>query len=145
MKLNQPIGNAEYAGLLIRMPLGAYFILAGLAKLDSPMAFLEEVKKFKVVIGGVSILREPLTTLYGVILPYAEIGVGALLVVGLWATLAAALSSLMLLSFILALGPVVSPKPFTLNKDVLLLGASLSLLYCGAGKLSVDRFRKTGA
>jgi len=144
MKLYQPVGDAEYAGLFVRVPLGVYFIFAGLSKLENPMGFLEEVRKFKVIVQGFSILREPLTTLYGVTLPYIEIGVGALLIVGLWTTLAAIITSLLLLSYILAFGAVVNQKPFTLNKDVLLLGASLSLLYSGAGKLSLDRFRKAG-
>ena len=137
MRMSQPVGDPVWGALFIRLPLGAYFILAGMAKLDVIPWFIKEVEKFKVLNGHSA-------TLYGILLPYAEICAGALLVLGLWTTLASILCSLMLLSYIIGLGlfPYTDELTKTLfNKDVVLLGASVSLMYIGAGAYSVDRFR----
>ena len=124
MKLSQPIGNGLYAPLIIRVALGSYFILAGRMKIDGLPAFVEVVRKYNV-------LPDHLATLYATLLPF----------LGIWTTLAAMLTSLMLTSFVFALG-IFSHQPF--NKDIVLLAASLSLLYSGSGSLSVDLFRKSG-
>jgi uncharacterized membrane protein YphA (DoxX/SURF4 family) len=136
MKPNEPIGNPLYAPFLIRVGLGAYFVLAGLVKIDSIVAFVNEVRSF-------GILPDQLAIVYGHLLPYAEITVGTLLLLGYWTTAAAISASVLLSSFIIALG--LFPNSGRLfNKDVILLGAALSLLYSGAGAVSVDRFRKLG-
>jgi uncharacterized membrane protein YphA (DoxX/SURF4 family) len=137
MKMNEPVGNAMYGPLFIRLSMGAYFILAGLTKLENPAAFVNEVQKF-------GVLKEPLATLYGLLLPYVEIIAGGLLVVGLWTTLAGILTSLMLLSFVIALRVFPDPTSHLFNKDIMLLGATLSLLWSGPGYFSIDYFRKTG-
>lgn len=134
--MNEPLGNAIYGPMLIRLALGAYFVLAGLKKLHNQAQFIAEVQKF-------GILPAQLSTLYAVLLPYLEIGAGALLLIGIWTTLAALVTSALLASFIYALG--LFPNSSDLfNKDVILLAASMSLLYSGAGGWSIDRFRKTG-
>ncbi len=137
MKMNEPVGDAMYGPLFIRLTLGSYFIFAGLTKLDNPTAFVNEVQKF-------NILREPLATLYGLLLPYIEILAGGLLLLGLWTTLAAIVTSLMLLSFVIALRIFPEPGSHLFNKDVILLGASMSLMWSGPGFFSIDYFRKTG-
>lgn len=137
MKVSEPLGNPLYAPFLIRLGLGAYFILAGLLKLDDHNAFLAHVRAF-------NILPEQASLLYGLLLPYIEVAIGGLLVVGYWTTLASVLSSLMLFSFILALGTFPNTARL-FNKDIILLGASLSLLFSGAGAYSIDRFRKAAA
>lgn len=137
MRMHEPIGNPVFGPLIARLPLGAYFMLAGLEKLNNLPSFIEEVHKF-------NILPSALATLYGTLLPYVEIGAGGLMVLGLWTTLATILTSLMLISFIYALGVHAAPNSRLFNKDIILLGTSLSLLYSGAGAWSIDRFRKTG-
>jgi uncharacterized membrane protein YphA (DoxX/SURF4 family) len=136
MKLDEPIGDSLYGPLLVRYSLGAYFILAGLYKLDKVGMFVQEVQGFELLPGNFAIL-------YGHFLPYLEIVVGVFLLIGFWITATAFVSSLLLLSFILALG--IFPNTDRLfNKDLILLGASLSLLYSGGGAMSIDRFRKVG-
>lgn len=134
MKMHEPIGSPIYGPLLLRVTLGIYFFLAGEAKLNLGPQFMAEVKSF-------GLLPDRLAELYAVLLPWLEIFAGILLVLGLWTTLAAILTSLMLLSFVIAMGPF-GHRPF--NKDIILLASSLSLLFHGAGALSVDRFRKSG-
>lgn len=111
--------------------------MAGMLKLDqAPGAFVEEIRQF-------GILKEPLVTLYGTLLPYLEIGAGALMMLGFFTTLAAITTSLLLLSYLIAF-KFFPTHPHLFNKDVILLGASLSLLFSGGGYYSVDNFRKTG-
>lgn len=136
MKLDEPIAESLYAPLLVRYTLGGYFLLAGLYKLDNIGLFVEEVRQF-------DILSPDLAVLYGNFLPYLEIVTGAFLLLGLWTVLAAFIASLMLVSFIIALG--IFPNTDRLfNKDIVLLAAALSLLYTGGGAMSVDRFRQVG-
>lgn len=136
MKMHQPLGNPVYAPFLVRISIGGYFLLAGLMKLDNIPGFVREVQAFE-------ILPAHLATLYGILLPYTEVIVGILLLVGIWTTAAAMLASMMLLSFVIAIGLFPS-RGDLYNKDLILLAGSLSLVFSGAGALSVDRFRKTG-
>lgn len=137
MKVDQPIGNALWGPLFIRMTLGTYFILAGMRKLEDPVAFLEQVKALRV-------LPELGSTVFGIVLPYVEIACGGLFLIGFWTTLAGIIMAVLLGSFVYALG--IRPAamgPF--NKDLILLAAVVSVLYTGAGSMSIDRFRSATA
>lgn len=133
MKVDQPIASSQYGPLFVRVVLGAYFLLAGLAKLEDLSGFITAIKRLQ-------IMPDHLATLYATVLPYVEVGAGAILIMGFWTTLGSALTTAILLSFIYSFGLFPS-YPF--NKDLILLGASLSLLCTGAGAMSVDRFRKS--
>ena len=135
MKPSAPIGNSLYAPFFIRVALGAYFIMAGLAKLEDHHGFINEVYRL-------GALPEMMATLYGIVLPYLEVIAGLLFILGLWTVLAAIIISVMLASFIFAFGIFTASGPF--NKDVLLLAAAVSVMYSGAGAFSVDRFRTSG-
>ena len=137
MKMNEPIGHSAWGPFFGRVGLGGYFFLAGMAKYGRPQAFIQEVEKL-------NILPAPFSTLYAVTLPYAEMLVGALLLIGIFTTFAALGSSLMLASFIFALGIFPTSTPGLFNKDIILLGMSLSLLYTGPGAFSIDQFRRGG-
>ena len=131
------IGNSAYGPLFVRVALGGYFVLAGLTKLENPQGFIEEIQAMR-------LLPNTMSTLYGILLPYFEIVAGGLLIVGLWTTLAAVFAALMLASFILALGIfTTSLGPF--NKDIILLAATISIMYTGAGAVSFDGIRHTSS
>jgi uncharacterized membrane protein YphA (DoxX/SURF4 family) len=132
MKLNEPIGKAEYSPLFLRVPLGLYFIMAGLLKLNDVNVFIEVVKSYHILEGN-------LATLAGILIPYLEIGVGGLIILGLWTTLASVVASVLLTSFIYAIGVRVDEL---FNKDFILLGVSLSLLFSGPGAFSIDGIKK---
>lgn len=135
MKMHEPVGKPEYGALILRMPLGAYFVLAGLMKLKNVHVFIETVKTYNVLPENVAILA-------GVLIPYLEVGCGALLLLGLWTTLSASISSILLCSYIYSVGFLVGEGKELFNKDIILLGAALSLLYTGPGRGSIDGFRK---
>lgn len=132
MKLNQPMGKQEYAAIFVRIPLGLYFIMAGLLKLNDVNVFIEVVKSYQILSGNAA-------TLAGILIPYLEIGIGGLLILGLWTTLAGIVAGAMLASFIYAIGISVEEL---FNKDFILLGASISLLFSGPGAFSIDGIKK---
>ncbi len=134
MKMNAPVGSSIYGPLLVRIGLGLYFVLAGLIKLDDPAGFVQQVQSF-------NILPARFSVVYGILLPYVEIFSGGLVLLGAWTTLGSILVSLLLVSFVSAFGLFPNGAPF--NKDLILLGAALSLLYSGAGALSIDKFRQS--
>lgn len=137
---SEPIGDAVFGPLFIRLSLGLYLVVAALAKIKHLEAFVDQVKSFGVLSGSVAML-------YGSTLPYLELLAGGLLLIGFWSTFAAMLTSALLFSFIVGLGIFphkMGPTYHIFNKDIILLCASLSLLYTGAGAFSLDRFRKGG-
>lgn len=134
MKVDKPIGDHLWGPFFIRLTLGAYFVLAGYMKLVHHAQFIEEVKRM-------GVLPELGATLYGILLPYVELVSGALFLVGYWTVFAALLISLMLLSFVVALGPFPEAGSLLFNKDIILLAAALSVLYTGGGRISIDKFR----
>jgi uncharacterized membrane protein YphA (DoxX/SURF4 family) len=133
MKLSQPLGNKNIGPLLIRITLGSYFLIAGIAKTDKLVIFADYVK-------NLGILPEPLAQAYGFLLPFVEIMVGIMLFFGIWTVLASLISSLMLLSFIFALGVYPNNSMF-FNKDILLLATAVGLMNSGAGYFSFDRIK----
>jgi uncharacterized membrane protein YphA (DoxX/SURF4 family) len=137
MKINEPIGSASYAPLLVRLPMGAYFMVAGWLKLNNLRGFMEEV-------ASMNVLSNNLASLYGTVLPYVEIYVGVALILGLWMTLTSMISSILLATFIYGFG-VSYGEHGLFNKDFLLLGASMSLLFSGSGAYSVDNVRRATA
>ncbi len=134
MKMNQPIGAAAYGPMMIRLTIGAYFVLAGLGKLNLLAAFVDQVRSFGVLPGNIS-------AVYAILLPYVEVTVGGLFIIGMWTTLAGILASLLILSFVWAFG--VFPGAHDIfNKDIILLAATASLLYSGPGAFSIDNMGK---
>lgn len=138
MAINKPIWNVNLGGVLVRVPIGLYLFYAGYVKVLQLGTFVQSVKEF-------NILPENLATLYGVIIPHLEMGVGAFLVLGFCTTLASIVAACMLATYILALGifPYVG-NPYIFNKDLIVLGAVLSLLCTGSGAFSIDGFRQSG-
>lgn len=131
--IRKPVGDAKWAPFFVRVPLGAYFVLAGLEWFGAIGEFIVEVQKY-------NILPHDLAMLYAVMLPWVEVATGALLLIGFWTTLASILTSLMLISFIIAVG-LMPGSSALFNTNIILLGASLSLMYSGPGAISMDRFR----
>ena len=89
--------------LLLRVSIGLYLLLAGVGKVQG------ELKGFGSFYRGPFKSMQPewlpnaLAAPYGYVLPWAEVIVGALLILGLFGSIAAALAGLMILSFTIAL------------------------------------------
>jgi len=134
IKINEPIGRNVWAPFLIRLALGGYFVMAGLGKLEVLAAFIEQVKTF-------GILPQNVAALYATLLPYGEVALGGMMIVGLWTTLTGILSGLLLLSFVFAFGFFPGGHDI-FNKDLILCATACSLLFSGPGVYALDNIRR---
>ena len=127
---------------LARLPLGAYFAIAGYNKLagPGPTAFASAM------IGKVPQGMEAFGRPYLTALPFVELAAGLFVLVGLLVRLNAFLMSLMLVSFIVAMRNPINvarvhegggSQPFDTN--VVLLGLALCLTLLGAGEWGTHR------
>jgi uncharacterized membrane protein YphA (DoxX/SURF4 family) len=136
--------------LLTRVTIGLYLMLAGVGKVRGEMGDLP---------GSLgSFYRGPFTSMqpgwlpdffaapYGYVLPWAEVIIGALLILGLFGRTMAALVALMILSFTIALamqhGLTAKPAgsgggPFSAN--YIQVAAAFLLACTGPGTISLDR------
>ena len=153
VKFHEPIGSEIYGPLLVRITVGLYLFTAGIAKIHHIPEFVDQIKSYHV-------FSDNFATVYGILIPYLQILAGGFLIMGFWTTLGAIMGALMIFSFIYVEKsyPGAGPEPLlqkdivlfatalskTFSKELVLLGATLSLLYSGAGAFSIDKFRKNG-
>jgi uncharacterized membrane protein YphA (DoxX/SURF4 family) len=126
---------------LARVPLGLYFLMAGVAKIRGGVGNfvgygLKTMPDF---------MPQALGKAYLYALPFVECLVGVLVTIGLFTRIAAGTQALMLISFVIALGFKDDPKPF--HSNLILLGFSLLLALEGGGSISVNNLlrRKRGS
>jgi uncharacterized membrane protein YphA (DoxX/SURF4 family) len=84
----------RYLSFVFRIGLGVVFIISGVGKLSEGVAFVDQVEE-------ANILPHALARVYGTALPYVEIVVGALLILGLLSRFVAGIGGLASLSFII--------------------------------------------
>ena len=84
----------RHLSLVFRICLGVVFIVSGAGKLPELTAFVNQVEE-------ADILPHALARAYGTALPYVEIVIGALLILGLLSRFAAGIGGLAALSFII--------------------------------------------
>lgn len=125
--------------LLNRISLGVLFVLAGVRKLlpTAEASVLGKMNGFASDVARQAPLPEFLGKAYGYALPWTEILVGAMLVIGLLTRLSAVLIGLMLLSFIIAMGPAWWPASGpAYSKNLVLLTLCGLLAVLGSGKFA---------
>jgi len=84
----------RYLSFVFRIGLGVIFIISGAGKLPELAAFVDQVEE-------ANLLPHALARAYGTALPYVEIAIGALLLLGLLSRFAAGIGGLAALSFII--------------------------------------------
>lgn len=84
----------RYLSFVFRIGLGVIFIISGAGKLPELAAFVEQVEE-------ANILPHALARAYGTALPYVEIAIGTLLILGLLSRFAAGIGGLAAVSFII--------------------------------------------
>jgi len=84
----------RYLSFVFRVALGVVFIISGSGKLPELSTFVEEVK-------AADVLPHALANVYGNALPFVEIVIGTLLILGLFTRFAAAIGGLSSISFII--------------------------------------------
>lgn len=127
-------GPASVGLLLGRIPLGLFFVMAGILKfyygLDEFIkSSLPDAMKF---------LPEHLARGFLNALPFVEITIGVLLIVGLLTRIAAGIMALLLLSFTIGKTHLngVGGGPFHYN--IVYLGLALAIMLVGPGWFSID-------
>ena len=119
----------DQATLILRVSLGIYFVVAGLAQLVNYIGLVDSVSGFGIVTssfgGGI------VATMF----PWLELILGLLLILGLTTSIAAALIALA--SFLLA---VVNgfTSGASLSKEILFIAVALALMLMGGGAYSLD-------
>ena len=131
-----PSSPASIGLLLARVPLGLYFLVAGISKFigeKSISGFVERELPRAERFMSANLSRNFLTSL-----PFIEVAVGILLIAGLLTRVTAGIVSLLLISFVIALEfKNVFKIPF--HPNLVFLGTALAIMLCGPGSLSVDR------
>jgi thiosulfate dehydrogenase [quinone] large subunit len=131
--------HPNFAILLLRLPLGALFVYAGMMKFMT-MGYSNFVRGSAGTIPAY--LPRPLGMGYLYAVPFAEVIVGVLLVIGLVTRLSAVATALMLLSFMMAVtgfkGEHGGPHP-----SLFYMCMAIAIALAGAGRYSIDaKWRK---
>lgn len=151
MKPSEPIGNPIWGAFIVRVTLGAFLVLLGLGVISDNGASHAALSQLPALTADGPVLSKvppELVSGFRAFIPYLEIAIGTLLILGFWTTYAAIAAAVLLGLFVqkvgifLPTGAEATAK--LLNKDTILLAAALSLLYTGSGAMSVDGFRKSG-
>jgi len=139
---------AQSLGLFFaRIPVGAFFVVAGFRKFFVSGKFDLKGGLDAFVNMGTGMVPHwvppNLGHIYLTAVPFAEVVLGALLVLGFLGRFVAALLSLMLISFMIAVPPHLSGRisdsiNFPFNPSLIYLGVTLAIVFCGPGRLSID-------
>jgi uncharacterized membrane protein YphA (DoxX/SURF4 family) len=118
---------------MVRVPFGLFFFLAGYGKIANG------VDKFAdQMIGHVpSYMPAWFGNAYLHALPFVELLTGAMIVLGAFTRVAAVLQTLLLISFMIAMGIKAPSGPFHYN--FIFLGIALMLAFAGPGAWSIDQ------
>ena len=120
--------------LLARFPVGLLFFLAGVGKLKGGVGnFVEHADK-----AIPSFLPLALGVAYLHAVPFAEVLVGLSIMLGIFTRIAGLISSLMLISFMIAVTGIHPSGREPLQYNIVLLGISLCLMLVGPGRYSAD-------
>ncbi|UCC59475.1 MAG: DoxX family membrane protein [Dehalococcoidia bacterium] len=90
----------RYLSLVFRLAVGIIFIVSSVGKLSEGSAFVDDVTKYQ-------LLTNTMAEAYATALPWVEIIMGSLLILGLFSRVAAGIGVLTSLSFIIANGVVL--------------------------------------
>jgi uncharacterized membrane protein YphA (DoxX/SURF4 family) len=149
----------EWIGLVARLVTGGVWVAAGVVKLPDPAESVRAVRAYQ-------LLPESIVPLVGYVLPPLEIVVGLLLIVGLLTRVAALVSALLFVAFIIGIASAwarglqidcgcfggggyaadaTEKYPWEIARDVGLLALSLWLVVFPRTRLAADTllFRRT--
>jgi putative oxidoreductase len=132
---------ADMGSLFARAPIGAYFVVQGVQKIAHGLNGFVSANAKNVP----RLLPDRLGEAYLHLLPFIEIMAGGMLVLGIYTRLGGWLTSLMLISFMIAVTGIRGDgQPF--HPNLIFLGITLLLAFVGGGGYSLDNaLRATGA
>jgi uncharacterized membrane protein YphA (DoxX/SURF4 family) len=129
-------GKVNLALLLLRVPIGVFFTLAGAGKVAGGVgAFVSHAS------GTIpEYLPQALGKAYLYAVPWAEIIVGACFVLGIFTRFTGLIASLMLISFTIAATGWRGQGGGPFHTNLILLSVTLAIMMLGPGNFSVDAF-----
>lgn len=117
-----------------RLALGLYFCMGGYAKIKGGLGAWVDSDAYK---KESSWLPDFIATAYGYALPFAQIAVGAMLVIGLFSRLASLFIALILASVMIATSFSGNAAELY-DRNVILMTLSIMFIVTGPGSLSLD-------
>jgi uncharacterized membrane protein YphA (DoxX/SURF4 family) len=135
--------TAANLGLFLgRLPIGTLFLGAGIMKIHGGVSAFVNQSAASVP----SFMPDYLGKTYLTLLPFVEVLIGALLILGLFTRSAAAIASLVLISIMIAVTGVLAGKGMYMpHFNAVYLGLTLLLMLNGGGTWTIDRLYKAGA
>lgn len=91
----------SYLNLIVRLFLGVFFLLAAIGKAAEPALFAKEIANYAIV-------PEPMINLVALFLPWTELVVSIFLIFGIRLKSSAAITSILLIIFIIAVGSAMA-------------------------------------
>ena len=127
--------DIDYAALILRLTLGTFFIVAGMAQLLEISGFAQTVSGFAIVPGDAAAAQGLAATLQRALIPWVEIILGLMLFFGLATSVVAVVVAF--LAFVFA-----ASRSFvdggSIAKEILFVAVGLALMLMGGGRMSVD-------
>lgn len=127
--------TASLGLLLLRLPVGAFLFAAGLAKVQhfGVRSFVEANLP-----AAMKYAPEGLSRIYLGSLPFIEMALGVMLVLGLLARVAGLFTAALLVTIILGQTWWAPQVGLMFDQNVLLVGIAAALIFCGPGLFSLD-------
>ena len=122
--------DLDFALLILRVSLGAFFVVAGLAQVANWAG------GYRDTFSGFAIVEQlGSQALISILFPWIELIIGMLLIAGLSTSLVAAVTAL--LSFVFAVVTGFT-QGASLAKEILFVAVALALMLLGGGAISLD-------
>ncbi len=91
----------KIVSLILRLVVGGVFVVAGMLKVLQPATFAADI-------GNYRLLPHEAINLLAITLPWIEVGAGVLLALGVWKRASAAVITVMLIVFLVAIGQALA-------------------------------------
>lgn len=124
-------GGANFGLFILRLAVGFLFLFAGAEKLMDIEGFINTLK-------AMDVMPDNLAFIMGFILPFAQVFLGGLFIIGLFTPIVSFFLSALTLSILMMTGLGDPVHAFSLNWIV--LAVTLCVLFSGAGNISFDAF-----
>jgi len=124
-------GGASLGLFILRLAVGFLFLFAGAEKLMDLEGFINSLK-------AMDVMPENLAFITGFMLPFAQIFLGGLFIIGLFTPVVSFFLSALTLSILMMTGIGDPVHAFSLNWIV--LACTLCVMFSGAGVISFDSF-----
>ena len=122
--------DLDYATLILRVALGVFFAVAGLAQLTEAAAGLRGTVSGFAIVGTSGVI-----SMQAALIPWIELILGVLLIAGLATSVVGAIVALLAFVFASTQGFITGTS---LAKELMFVAVGLALMLLGSGNISLD-------